>query len=227
MLWIGLAVGSIIGLVVFLVIKFSTWLGNRLSAPRIGEFAAPPRRAVPSDASHLRTEFSGEVAPWSQRRDSAILIVDGIKQELGERRLDVVWTITNSALWDVAVPSSKRFFTSLTVWDDHRRGWTVDETVAAAAELKVLWRAALDSATRLGVNHLSVDDRPKADTAIKLVRKADSTASDAERHQLMAKAAEVLSGIMSITIPRETMREIERGDSPPELEDPPPLSRPK
>jgi len=141
--------------------------------------------------------------------------------ELGELRTDVVWTITNSALWDVAVPSSKRFFTSLTVWDDNRDGWTVDETVAAAAELKVLWRAALDSATRLGINHLSVSDQPKADTAIKLVRKADSTTSNAERHQLMSKAAEVLSGIMSITIPRETMRAIELGAKPPELEDPP------
>ncbi len=217
MLWIGLAVGSVIGLVVWLVIKLSTWMGDRLSAPREGGEGVLPRRA----------EFSEEVAPWSQRRDAAIQIVDDIKQQLGELRIDVVWTITNSALWDVAVPSSKRFFTSLTVWDDHRDGWTVDETVAAAAELKVLWRAALDSATRLGINHLSVDDRPKADTAIKLVRKAGSTTSDAERHQLMAKAAEVLSGIMSITVPRETMRAIERGDSPPELEDPPSTSHPE
>ena len=211
MLWIGLAVGSVIGIAVFLVIKLSSWVGHRLSLPGDGGPNALPRRAVPLN----------DVASYSQRRDAAVQLVDDILQELGELRTDVVWTITNSALWDVAVPSSKRFFTSLTVWDDNRDGWTVDETVAAAAELKVLWRAALDSATRLGINHLSVSDQPKADTAIKLVRKADSTTSNAERHQLMSKAAEVLSGIMSITIPRETMRAIELGANLPELEDPP------
>lgn len=226
MLWIGLAVGSIVGLAVWLIIRLATWVGDRISASGGEQDGIPPRRAASSlyYAPPARADSAEEVAPWAQRRDAAIRIVDDIKQELGERRIDVVWTITNSALWDVAVPSSKRFFTSLTVWDDHRDGWTVDETVAAAAELKVLWRAALSSATRLGVNHLSEDDRPKADTAIKLVRKADSTASEAERHQLMSKAAEVLSGIMSITIPRETMRAIESGESPPELEDPPPDS---
>ncbi len=217
MLWIGLAVGSVLGLVVFLVIKLSSWVGHRLPRPRDGEPNALPRRA----------ESSQDIATYSQRRDAAIQLVDDIKQELGELRIDVVWTITNSALWDVAVPSSTRFFTSLTVWEDHRGGWTVDETVAAAAELKVLWRAALDTATRLGINHLSVHDRPRADTAIKLVRKAGSTVSDAERHQLMTKAAAVLSGIMSITIPRETMRAIERGATPSELEDPAPDSYPE
>ncbi len=216
MLWIGLVVGSALGLVVFLVVKLSIWVGNRLPAPRNTGMNTLPRRAVPSEA----------IAPHTQRRDAATQLVDNIKEELGEFRTDVAWSITNSALWDVAVPASKRFFTSLTVWEDHRGGWTVDETVAAAAELKVLWRAALDSATRLGVSHLAPGDRPKADTAIKLVRKADSTASDAERHQLMAKAAEVLSGIMSITIPRETMRAITRGANPPELGDPPPNSGP-
>ncbi len=211
MLWIGLAVGTVIGLVVFLVIKLSTWVGDRLPAPRnepTNALAAP--RFSPDD-----------VASYSRRRDAAILVVDGIKQQLGELRTDVEWTISNSALWDVAVPASKRFFTSLTIWDDHRAGWTVEETVAAAAELKVLWRAALDSATRLGIDHLAAEDRHRADTAIKLVRKADSTTSEAERHQLMAKAAEVLSGIMSITLPRETMRELERGSTPQELSDDP------
>lgn len=215
MLWIGLAVGGVIGIAVFLVIKLTSWTGRRLSASRDGERSALPNRP----------ESSYDVASYSSRRDAAIHLVDSIKQELGELRTDVVWTITNSALWDVAVPSSKRFFTSLTVWDDHRDGWTVDETVAAAAELKVLWRAALGSATRLGIDHLSVTDRPKADIAIKLVRRAGSTTSDAERHQLMAKAAEVLSGVMSITIDRETMRAIE-GETLPELEDPPETSDP-
>lgn len=211
MLWIGLAVGSVIGIAVFLVIKLTSWVGQRLDGSRNGERTALPRRSV----------LENDVASYSRRRDAAVQLVDDILQELGELRTDVVWSITNSALWDVAVPSSKRFFTSLTVWVDNRDGWTVDETVAAAAELKVLWRAALDSATRLGINHLSISDQPKADTAIKLVRKADSTTSDSERHQLMSKAAKVLSGIMSITIPRETMREIELGAKPPELEDPP------
>ncbi len=212
MLWIGLAVGGVLGLVVFLVIKLSRWVGDRI-----------PVRGGPAATNALtdhRVEW-GEGARFQRRRDAALRVVEDIKQELGELRIDVIWTITNSALWDVAVPSTKRFFTALTVWNDHHDNWTVDEMVASAAELRVLWRSALDTATRLGVSHLPMGDRPSADTAIKLVRKAISTTSDAERHQLMAKAAEVLSGIMSITIPQETMRELERGHNPPELEDPP------
>ena len=153
----------------------------------------------------------------STHRAAALRVVDDIMQEMGALRTNVVWTITNSALWDVAVPSSKSFFTALTVWDDHHAIWSDHEVVRAAAELKVLWKAGCDTAMRLGISHLSVGDRPRADTAIKLVRKAESTDSDAERHQLMAKAAEVLSGIMSIAVPRETMREITRGATPPAL----------
>ena len=136
-------------------------------------------------------------------------------------RTDVEWTIENSALWDISVPSSKAFFTALTVWDDHKGDWSIDERVAAAAELKVLWRSAVDTATRLGLDHLSAPDRSRAATAIKLVRKAASTSSDAERHELMAKAAALLSSIMSITIPGETMKVLHGSASRAELDTPP------
>lgn len=211
MLWIVLAVGSVLGIGVFLVIKLVTWSTTPSSRQREQlETSSTAQRAVTTD----------RYAPHAARRDAALSAVDDIKQEIGELRINVLWTITNSALWDMAVPESRSFFTALTVWDDHHTSWRSDDVVKAAGELKVLWKAAIDAATRLGINHLSAGDRPKADTAIKLVRKAASTPSEAERHQLMAKAAEVLSGIMSIAIPRETMREIKRGAAHPELTDP-------
>lgn len=218
MLWIALAVGSVLGASVFLVIKAFSWSTQYLS--RRQDRVEPGR-------SSGRAVLPGPTASEEARRAAALRTVDDIKQDMGELRTNVLWSITNSALWDVAVPASRSFFTALTVWDDQRVNWRVAEVEHAAGELKVLWTAAVDTATRLGVNHLSAGDRPRADTALKLVRKAASTTSDAERHQLMAKAAEVLSGIMSITIPRETMREIEKGAARPELRESPddPLPR--
>lgn len=162
-----------------------------------------------------------EVDRQRARFATANMQVDAIKLEMGRLRTDIVWTIENSALWDISVSASKAFFTALTIWDDHRSGWSIDERVSAAAELKVLWKGAVDNATRLGIDHLAAEDRPKAATAIKLVRKAESTSSDAERHQLMAKAAAILSSVMSITIPRETMRVIQARTSAAELDHPP------
>lgn len=216
MLWIALAVGSVLGVGVFLAIKAFSWSTEYLRSRhgRLGHGNAVHRPVLPEMAT-----------PEEARRAAALRSVDDIKQDMGELRTDVLWSITNSALWDVAVPASRNFFTALTVWDDQRANWPVAEVVHAAAELKVLWKAAIDTATRLGINHLPSGDRARAGTALKLVRKAASTTSDAERHQLMTKAAEVLSGIVSITIPRETMREIERGATQRELtdrEDPPP-----
>lgn len=219
MLWISLAVGAVLGLVVYLTIRFLRWSSDSLS--RRGT-----RMALPSTQGGVTPDKS---VLHGTHRAAALRVVDDIRLEMGALRTDVVWTISNSALWDMAVPESRSFFTALTVWEDHHAGWRTHEVVDAAAELKVLWKAATDTATRLGINHLSAGDRPRADTAIKLVRKAASTNSDAERHQLMVKAAEVLSGIISIAIPRETMREIEQGGLPPALpgaQDDPPSAPP-
>ncbi len=210
MLWIALAIGAVLGLGVFLAITLFRWMSDGVERRRnrIEEAGSSPRGALPDHG-----------ASEANSRAAALRVVDDVKQEMGLLRTDVVWTITNSALWDMSVPASRSFFTALTVWEDHLRNWDVEEVVNAAAELKVLWRAAMETATRLGINHLAEGDRPRADTAIKLVRKAASTGSDAERHQLMTKAAEVLSGIVSITIPQETMRELERGATRPALPD--------
>lgn len=190
--------------------------------PRIVRSAAADERYLLERDSPARiAPDTHEVDRQRARFTTANMQVDAIKLEMGRLRSDIVWTIENSALWDISVPTSKAFFTALSVWDDHRSSWSIDERVSASAELKVLWNAAVDTATRLGIDHLSVDDRPKAATAIKLVRKAASTSSDSERHQLMAKAAEILSSIMSITIPRETMKVLQSGTSRPELDNPP------
>lgn len=183
--------------------------------------AADERYVIERDSSAPFTLDPNEVERQREHFTTANMQVDAIKLEMGRLRTDVVWTIENSALWDISVPTSKAFFTALTVWDDHRSGWSINERVRASAELKVLWNAAVDTATRLGIDHLSVSDRPKAATAIKLVRKAASTSSDSERHQLMAKAAAILSSVMSITIPRETMRVLQARTSRAELDNPP------
>ncbi len=208
MVWIALAVGAVLGLTAYLTIRFLRWSSDHLTRRRAPALPGPAGRS---------SAMLDEVSANTMHRVAALRAVDDLKQEMGALRTDVVWTITNSALWDVDVPASRTFFTALTVWDDHHATWRDNETVGAAAELKVLWKAAKDTAIRLGINHLSAGDRPKADTAIKLVRKAASTDSDAERYQLMAKAAQVLSGIMSITIPEETLRVIEQEDPPPAL----------
>ncbi len=188
--------------------------------PRIVRSASADERYVMQrDSPGQLSADAQEMERQRDRYSTANMTVDVIKLEMGRLRADVIWTIENSALWDISVPTSRAFFTALTVWDDHRSGWSIDERVRASAELKVLWKAAVDTATRLGIDHLSADDRPKAATAIKLVRKADSTTSEAERHQLMTKAADVLSGIMSITLPRETLRELEHKRKPPEIGD--------
>lgn len=190
--------------------------------PRIVRSAAADEQyVIERDSPAPITSDTHEVDRQHARFTTANMRVDAIKLEMGRLRTDIVWTIENSALWDISVPTSKAFFTSLAVWDDHRSEWSIDERVTASAELKVLWQAAVDTATRLGIDHLLVDDRPKAATAIKLVRKAASTSSDAERHQLMSKAAAILSSIMSVTIPRETMKVLEAGTSRAELDNPP------
>ncbi len=210
MLWIALAIGAVLGIGVFLVITLFRWMSDSVERrrKRIEEAGSYPRGALPD---HGASETS--------RRAAALRAVDDVRQEMGLLRTDVVWTITNSALWDMAVPASRSFFTALMVWEDQLRNWDVEEVVNAAGELKVLWKAAIETATRLGINHLAEGDRRRADTAIKLVRKAASTGSEAERHQLMTKAAEVLSGIVSITLPQETMRELDREATRPALPD--------
>ena len=176
-----------------------------------------PHREVNGPTPASRSIDPSSIEQQRAQYSTASMVVDAIKLEMGRLRSDIVWTIENSALWDVSVPTSKAFFTALSVWDDYKSGWSVDETVTASAELKVLWKAAVDTAIRLGIDHLSATDRSKAATAIKLVRKAASTSSDAERHQLMSKAAEILSSVITITIPRETMKILESGGPHPEL----------
>ena len=210
MLWIALAIGAVLGVGVFLAITLIRWFSDSIERRR---------KRLEDARGSLRGTLPEHDASEARRHAGALRVVEDIKQEMGELRIDVVWTITNSALWDMAVPASRSFFTALTVWEDHLRTRDVEEVVNAAAELKVLWKAATDTATRLGIGHLAEGDRSRADTAIKLVRKAASTGSDAERHQLMTKAAEVLSGIVSITIPQETVRELERGPTRPALPD--------
>lgn len=207
MLWIALAVGSVLGVAVYVAIQGFRWSTAWLA--RLQEQRELERRRAVTPGSSEHTQ-----------RHAAQRVVDDIKQHMGALRTDVVWSITNSALWDMTVPASRHFFTALTVWDDQHATWQTDELVQASAEVKVLWGAAVDTATRLGIDHLPTTDRPRANTALKLVRKAGSTTSDAERQQLMAKAAEVLSGIISITIPKETLLEIQQRAQRRELTDP-------
>lgn len=108
--------------------------------PRILRSAAADERfIIERDSPPRLTVDSYDVERQRARFSTANMVVDAIKLEMGRLRTDVVWTIENSALWDVSVPTSKAFFTALTVWDDHRSEWSIDERVTASAELKVLW----------------------------------------------------------------------------------------
>ena len=161
------------------------------SPPRVqtasrGEiFASQVRAMLPAV---VRPEVTGALSPTDR--------VAVVKERYGDRVMDIVYRIENSALFDNAVPQTQRFQLALLAWDPQspEAGRLADEVEASFAE-------AVRHAEEVGLDHLPATARPKAERAAKAATTALSSVNDAERAAARRRVVEILSSLALYYLP--------------------------
>lgn len=108
----------------------------------------------------------GSMKPLVTREEAEPQVAD-IKEAYGGLLSDVVYRITNSALFDPSVPQTREFTLLMAQWDDLPDD--ASETTAAelARALRIAFDTARANAEALGLTHLPSTARPPARRAVK------------------------------------------------------------
>ncbi|NLE99256.1 MAG: hypothetical protein GX596_14905 [Propionibacterium sp.] len=130
-------------------------------------------------------------------------IIDAVKAEYGALLSDVVYRVERSALFDPAVPTTRRFTELMVRWDNDRSRLRADEQQNLAADVRVAFDTARAHAEQLGIDHLPESSRAQAAVAAKALRlAADEAATKAERRAAEKSAGEILESLRLYYLPR-------------------------
>ena len=118
-----------------------------------------------------------------------------LKAEYGALLSDVVYRISNPALFDATVPESREFHLLLMQWDDAVSEATDEDLDALSRELTLAFSTARAHAERVGMDHLPWRARGTARKAAKAAAVARGADSDGERAAARATVAKLLRGL--------------------------------
>lgn len=128
--------------------------------------------------------------------------IDDVKEEYGRLLSDIVYRIECPALFDPHQPVSKEFTLALLQWDNNDGVANDDERRELARRVRATFAAARANAERIGMDHLPVDARGKAGTALKAARLAvDEKAPAPERETALRRAVEILDQLALYYLP--------------------------
>lgn len=138
-------------------------------------------------------------------------VVGNVKDKIGALRSDISWVIENPSFFDSYSSISAELFEKLSEWDDLglKSGVTDKDRAELAKTIDTLFSESKLAAEKIGMDHLHGETKARAMRASKLVRKAESTNAEDERNSLMAKAAELLAGIMDTILPKQSVEALE------------------
>lgn len=132
----------------------------RLHAYVLGSVAAPEDEAAP---------------------EVALERMAGFKAEYGALLSDVVYRISNPALFDATVAESRAFHLLLMQWDDAVLEATGGDLDALSREVALAFDTARANAERVGLDHLPWRARSTARKAVKAAELAENATTDGER----------------------------------------------
>jgi hypothetical protein len=132
---------------------------------------------------------------------AAAALVARVKEEYGALLSDICYRIENPALFDPADAAAKRLARALIRWDDNQGRLDPSELSVAAAEVRVAFDAARTHAETVGMAYLPEAARPKAETALKAARLAQSTKAPAERAAALRQVSAILDGLALYYLP--------------------------
>ena len=132
---------------------------------------------------------------------AAAKLVADVKEQYGTLLADICYRIENPALFDPADDAAKRLATALIRWDDGQGRLDPSELSTAAAEVRVAFDAARAHAEAVGMAYLPEEARPKAETALKAARLAQSTKVPAERSAALRQVSAILDGLALYYLP--------------------------
>ena len=132
---------------------------------------------------------------------AAAALVARVKEEYGALLSDICYRIENPALFDPADAAAKRLARALIRWDDNQGRLDPSELSVAAAEVRVAFDAARAHAETVGMAYLPEAARPKAETALKAARLAQSTKAPAERAAALRQVSAILDGLALYYLP--------------------------
>lgn len=145
--------------------------------------------------------------------------VDEVKEEYGRLLSDIVYRIECPALFDPHEPTSKEFTLALLQWDNNDGVAADDERRELARRVRATFTAARANAERIGMDHLPVDVRGRAATALKAARLAvNKGAPEPERDTALRRAVEILDELALYYLPTGAQaRRAITGSGPPQL----------
>lgn len=136
-------------------------------------------------------------------------VVKQIKLEIGELRSNICWVIDNPAFFDNNSPVSSDMFLKLAEWDDNYATWDFQKKSEASVIIQEMFETAKQGAIELGFDYLHGNTRKNMEKASNLARKALSTTHVAEQASIMEKVAEILAGVLGVSIPNRTVKAVE------------------
>lgn len=162
----------------------------------------------------------GSMKPLVTREEAEAQVAD-IKEAYGGLLSDVVYRITNSALFDPSVPQTREFTLLMAQWDDLPDD--ASETTAAelARALRIAFDTARANAEALGLTHLPSTARPPARRAVKALHLAKDAATPAERTLALERAADILGSLALYYLPEPNEARRMLGGAAPAIENPP------
>lgn len=145
--------------------------------------------------------------------------VDDVKEEYGRLLSDIAYRIECPALFDPHEPTSKEFTLALLQWDNNDGVASEDERRELARRVRATFTAARANAERIGMDHLPVDVRDRAGTALKAARLAvNEGAPEPERETALRRAVEILDELALYYLPTGAQaRRAITGGAPPQL----------
>ncbi|MFD3422645.1 hypothetical protein [Streptomyces decoyicus] len=183
------------------------YLGYVVAAGLVGlAMAAASRRHSRRRAERRRTleARAAEAARW----DGLHADHDAVRDAYGAYRMDVLTFLDRPALDDAAVPQTAAFLQAMYRADDARRGEDLAAYRSAVGDLRVAWKAADAHARRVGTSAHRRENRHAIKRARKaLCRAQDSAGGPHEQRLAMAKARDLLDGI--VDLPQEAVMELE------------------
>ena len=141
------------------------------------------------------------------RREAIEAEHDQVREEYARFVEDVLAVLDRPALADVSVSQTAAFLHAMDAAADAGRGEDLNTYRQAVSELKTAWQVADDHARRSGLRHFPEEERATISRARALLVKAEGNSSDHERRAAVAKARELLEGV--VTIPRQAVAALE------------------
>ena len=130
------------------------------------------------------------------------IAIDDVKAEYGRLISDIAYRIEYPALFDPHEPTSKAFTLALLQWDNNDGVVGDDERRELALRVRATFEAARANAERIGMQHIPVESREKASTALKAARLAtDQSATEAERATALQRAVTILDELALYFLP--------------------------